>query len=331
MNRMQRATIVIAGVTTFAVASFASPFTPPIEDRVTHGYTDNNGVKIHHVSLGDPEAPLLVMLHGFPDYWYTWRHQMEALSDQFYVVAIDLRGYNRSDKPEGVENYFLPLLMGDVRAVISDFGREQAIICGHDWGGAIAWGLAMYMPHLVERLMICNLPHPNGLRRELTSNPEQQRNSQYARDFQAPDAHEKLTAQGLASWVTDDEARPKYIEAFERSDFEAMLNYYKANFPRVSRPPASDAPESDAPESDDSGGADAAEQPQPPPSGPKVSCSVLMIHGLEDRALLASGLNDTWEWVDGDLTIVTIPEAGHFVQQDAAELVTRTMTAWLNR
>lgn len=300
--------------------------TPPLEDRVTHGYTDNNGVKIHHVSLGDPEAPLLVMLHGFPDYWYTWRHQMEALSEQFHVVAIDLRGYNRSDKPKGVENYFLPLLMGDVRAVISDFGREQAIICGHDWGGAIAWGLAMYMPHLVERLMICNLPHPNGLRRELTSNPEQQRNSQYARDFQAPDAHEKLTAQGLASWVTDDEARPKYIEAFERSDFEAMLNYYKANFPRDSAPPASDAPASD-----DSGPAEASEQPPPPPSGPKVSCSVLMIHGLDDRALLPSGLNDTWEWVDGDLTIVTIPEAGHFVQQDAAELVTRTMKAWLNR
>jgi pimeloyl-ACP methyl ester carboxylesterase len=284
----------------------------PLEERVTHGYTDSNGVRIHHASLG--EGPLIVMLHGFPDFWYTWRDQMEALSSQYRVVAVDLRGYNLSDKPEGVEQYDMRLLIGDVVAVIRDFGQEKAIICGHDWGGAIAWSFAMYVPQMTERLMICNLPHPNGIRREMSSNPDQQKNSQYARDFQKPDAHETLTAEGLAGWVTDDAARAKYVEAFERSSFEAMLNYYKRNFPRSSPPAEGEA----AP-------------PPPPPSGPRVQCSVLMIHGLEDKALLASGLNDTWEWVDGDLTIVTIPGAGHFVQQDASDLVTRTMRAWLNR
>lgn len=285
----------------------------PIEERVTHGYADSDGVKIHYVSLG--EGPLIVMLHGFPDYWYTWRDQMEALSDSYQVVAVDLRGYNRSDQPEGVANYSMPLLIGDVAAVIGDVGRDSATICGHDWGGAIAWSFAMYRPDLTDRLMICNLPHPNGIRRELSTNPEQSRNSQYARNFQEENAHEQLTAEGLASWVTDDDARARYVEAFERSDFEAMLNYYKANFPRVT--------------ADDQTAEKAAAAP--PPSMPAVTCSVLMIHGLDDKALLASGLNDTWEWVQSDLTIVTVPDAGHFVQQDASAFVTRTMRAWLGR
>jgi len=291
----------------------------PLEDRVTHGYTDSNGVRIHHVSLG--EGPLLVMLHGFPDYWYTWRHQMEALADNFTVVALDLRGYNRSDAPTGVEQYDMRLLVGDVAAVIRDFGNEKAIVCGHDWGGAIAWSFAMYNPGMTERLMICNLPHPNGIRRELANNPDQKRNSQYAYDFQKPDAHKQLTAEGLASWVKDDAARAKYIEAFERSDFEAMLNYYRRNFPRS-------APEPEPEPADDVA---TASPSTPPPAGPKVACPVLLIHGLDDKALLASGLNDTWEWIDSDLTIVTIPNAGHFVQHDASDLVTRTMIAWLNR
>ena len=305
-------------ILTLAAAAHAVSGTP-LEERVTHGYTDSDGVRIHHVSLG--EGPLLVMLHGFPDYWYTWRHQMAALAGSFKVVALDLRGYNRSDAPAGVEQYDMRLLVGDVAAVIRDFGNEKAIVCGHDWGGAIAWSFAMYNPDMTERLMICNLPHPNGIRRELANNPDQKRNSQYAYDFQEPDAHERLTAEGLAAWVTDDDARPKYIEAFKRSNFEAMLNYYRRNFPRP-------APKPEPKPSDD---VETAPPPPPPSAGPRVACPVLLIHGLDDKALLASGLNDTWEWLDSDLTIVTIPNAGHFVQHDASDLVTRTMIAWLQR
>jgi pimeloyl-ACP methyl ester carboxylesterase len=246
------------------------------------------------------------MIHGFPDFWYTWRDQMQALSKDYQVVAIDQRGYNLSDKPKGVENYDLRLLVGDVAAVVKHLKRDKAIIMGHDWGGIVAWTFAMTLPDMTDKLIILNLPHPRGLTRELAHNPQQQKNSQYARNFQQPDAHTKLTAEGLSFWVKDPEAKKKYIEAFNRSDFEAMLNYYKRNYPR---------------------------EPYTEDTSPvvKVKMPVLMIHGLNDTALLAGALNNTWEWLDKDLTLVTIPGAGHFVQQDASDLVTRSIRMWLAR
>ncbi len=271
---------------------------------IEHGYATNNGVRIHYAALG--QGPLVVMIHGFPDYWYTWRHQMTALAGNYRVVAIDQRGYNLSDKPKSVENYSLDLLAADVVAVIKQLDQEKAIIVGHDWGGAVAWTLALSRPAVTDKLIILNLPHFRGLTRELARNPKQQQNSGYARRFQEPGAHEKLTAEKLAEWVTDPDARAQYIEAFRRSDFEAMLHYYKRNYPK---PPYL---EDTAPLV-------------------KVKCPVLMIHGLDDWALLPGALNDTWDWLEKDLTLVTIPGAGHFVQQDAADLVNRTLKMWLAR
>jgi len=267
------------------------------------GYADSNGVKIHYVTTG--AGPLVVMVHGFPDFWYTWRNQMEALSGQYQVAALDLRGYNLSDKPAGEENYDMRLLIGDVAAVIKALGREKAIVVGHDWGGIISWNFAFYMPQMVEKLVILNLPHPNGLSRELATNEKQKANSAYARRFQAPDSHKSLTAEGLAGWVKDPAAKAKYVEAFQRSDFNAMMNYYRRNYPKEPY--------------------EARIVPQ------RVNVPVLMFHGLKDTALLASGLNNTWDWLDSDLTLVTIPNASHFVQQDASDLVSKTLKAWLNR
>ena len=267
------------------------------------GYANSNGVKIHYVTTG--QGPLVVMIHGFPDFWYTWRHQMEALSGQYQVAALDLRGYNLSDKPAGEENYDMRLLLGDVAAVIKHLGREKAIIVGHDWGGAISWQFAFHLPQMVEKLIILNLPHPSGLSRELATNAKQQESSAYARNFQKPDSHKALTAERLAGWVTDPAAKAKYIEAFQRSDFNAMMSYYRRNYPREPY--------------------EARIVPQ------RLTMPVLMIHGLDDKALLAPALNNTWDWLDADLTLVTIPKAGHFVQQDAAELVSKTIRSWLNR
>ncbi len=289
-----------------ALALVAGHAMADIADVVDHRYADSDGVRIHYAVTG--EGPLVVMIHGFPDHWYSWRHQMEALKDRFRVAAVDQRGYNRSDAPKGVENYAMPLLVRDVAAVIAAEEEEAAIVVGHDWGGAVAWNIAMARPEIVDLLVILNLPHPNGLVRELRTNPEQQANSQYARDFQKPDAHRHLTAEGLAAWVSDESARRRYVEAFERSDFEAMLNYYKANYPDVG-PADRDTPA--------------------PPALPKVRMPVLMFHGLKDSALLPAGLNGTWNWLEQDLTLVTVPGAGHFVQQDAAELVSATMRNWL--
>jgi len=291
-----------AGLLMVALDSAASA--ADLESKVKEGYADSAGVKIHYATLGS--GPLVVMIHGFPDYWYTWRHQMEGLADKFHVVAIDQRGYNKSDKPAGVENYGVRLLASDVVAVIKHLGKDKAVVVGHDWGGVVAWSLAMEAPLLVEKLVILNLPHPRGIVRELANNPEQQKNSAYARRFQAEGAEQALTAEGLAGWVKDASAKPKYVEAFKRSDFAAMLNYYKQNYPR--EPYAEN-----------------------PPLLKKVQCPVLAIHGLKDTALLSSGLNNNWDYVDADYTLLTIPWAGHFVQQDAPELVTKTIRNWLLR
>ena len=97
--------------------------------RVEHGYADSNGVKIHYATLG--EGPLVVMIHGFPDYWYTWRHQMEGLAQDFQVVAVDQRGYNKSDQPDGVESYDMRYLVGDIAAVVRHLGREKADVREH--------------------------------------------------------------------------------------------------------------------------------------------------------------------------------------------------------
>ena len=305
------ASFAIALFIAFAGSAFAEQ--GDVFDKVTHGYAvSEGGVKIHYASLG--KGPLVVMIHGFPDFWYSWRHQMEALSQRFQVVAIDQRGYNLSDKPKGVENYDMQLLVGDVAAVIRHLGAERATIVGHDWGGVVAWQVAMRLPQLVDNLIILNLPHPNGLARELRTNPEQIKNSEYARNFQRKDPSDPtvffgkpMTAESLAGWVRDPAARKRYVEAFKQSDFDAMLNYYKRNYPRESGPDAAPVPEL-----------------------PKVKMPVLLFHGLNDQALHSDGLSGTWEWLEKDLTLVTVPGAGHFVQQDAADLVTNTMQWWLS-
>ena len=279
-------------------------------DTVEHNYAENGEVKIHYAAAGPESAPLVVMIHGFPDFWYTWRSQMEALQSKYRVAAMDLRGYNRSDQPEGVESYRMPLLVEDVRSVISAEGRDSAVVVGHDWGGAIAWNIAMERPDSVDLLVILNLPHPAGLMREIANNPQQRENSNYAFEFQQPDAHKGLTSEMLAGWVTDEDARAKYISAFEKSSFEAMLNYYKANYPRQ----------------DNAAGlmADSSEVT-------KVRVPVLMFHGLDDKALLPGALNGTWNWLEKDLTLVTIPGANHFVQQDRPEFINGILVDWLDR
>lgn len=269
-----------------------------------HGYAKSGPVRIHYVTRG--EGPLLIMIHGFPDYWYTWRKQMPELSKHFRVVAIDQRGYNHSDKPEGVANYGLDYLVSDIAAVIKHFEASKAVVVGHDWGGMVAWSFALQHPEMTDRLIVLNLPHPNGLRRELATNPDQQKNSAYARFFQSENASQLVKKETLVGWVKDPTVKTRYLEAMERSSLEGMLNYYKANYPR--EPYTESAP-----------------------IAAKVQCPVLMFHGLKDKALLASGLNGTWDWLEKDLTLITIPDADHFVQQDASDMVTKNMVIWLTR
>src|SRR5215813_5527077 len=202
-------------------------------------------------------------------------------------------------------HYSMHHLVEDVQAVIHHTGRDKATIIGHDWGGAIAWIFAMGLPTLTDRLIILNCPHPTGITRELAHNLQQQQQSAYARDFQKEDVHKRLTPESLSAWVKDPGAREHYVEAFRRSDFEAMLHYYKQNYPR---------------------------QPYQEMHMPvKVQAPVLQIHGLQDQFLLPGALNNTWEWLENDWTLLTVHQAGHFVQHDAADLVTHNILNWLAR
>ncbi|MEZ5550664.1 MAG: alpha/beta hydrolase [Pseudomonadales bacterium] len=280
-------------------------------DDVEHGYASSGDVKIHYATIG--EGPLVVMIHGFPDFWYSWRDQMAGLQDHFKVVAMDQRGYNLSGAPQGKENYAMALLVEDVAAVIRHFGAKKAVVVGHDWGGAVAWNFAFTHPEMLDKLVILNLPHPNGIARTVASNPVARANTGYAAVFREKSASDAdvffggpMTTRSLAGWVRDPEARTRYVEAFERSDFDAMLAYYKMNYP----PP----PELGS---------------APAPLLPALDAQVLIFHGLEDTALHSDGLNNTWDWIEQDVTIVSAPGAGHFVQQDASALVTSTMKWWL--
>jgi pimeloyl-ACP methyl ester carboxylesterase len=299
---MRGATSVAAGLCVLVAAGLAGAQELP-GSRVVE--VKRGEVMLRGVAMG--EGPLLILLHGFPDYWYTWRAQMPELAKTHTVVAMDLRGYNASDKPEGVEAYKLEELVADVLAVADQFQAERFTLVGHDWGGMIAWTTAMRHPERVERLAVLNLPHPRGLYRELRTNPKQRAASQYAVIFQKEGAERMLTPEGLAFWVKDPEIKKDYVAAFERSSIPAMLAYYRANFPK---PPFEELPE---------------------PEFPRVACPILMIHGLDDVALLPGALDGTWNWVDGELTLVAIPKAGHFVQQDAPERVTEVMARWLAR
>lgn len=273
-------------------------------DKVEHHTADNSGVKIHYVSIG--EGPTVLFVHGFPNWWYDWRNQMEALRDGYRCVAMDTRGYNRSDQPQEVEAYAIENLLGDVEAVIRDLGVETVTLVGHDWGGAIAWRFAIQHPDRVNKLVILNLTHPRGyLNVRLHGSDQQKARMEYIRNFQKPDAHLRFTPEMFAArYRKDPVVHERYLEAYRNSSFNSMLNYYRAIWPQL-----------------ESGDLSDVENLQMP---------VLQFHGLRDFAVDKDGLRDTWNWVDRDYTLVTIPTAGHDPHHEAPEQVNAALRSWLD-
>src|SRR5947209_14471325 len=156
---------------------------PPLDDLVLRG----DGVNLHAVRAGEPRGPTVVLLHGFPEFWYGWRHQIGPLTTAgFHVVALDQRGYNTSDKPPLVRDYNLDRLAADVASAIAAVGVDQAAVVGHDWGGIVAWWLAVTRPERVRRLAGLNAPHPVVMRRALRTDPLQMLRSWYAFMMQIP-------------------------------------------------------------------------------------------------------------------------------------------------
>lgn len=273
-----------------------------ITTELTSRYADNDGVRIHYRAGGD--GPLIVLIHGFPDYWYTWRHQIDGLAATHSIAAMDTRGYNLSDAPSGQAAYAMEHLVDDVAAVMLTEGHTSATIVGHDWGGATAWAFARTHPEMTERLVIVNTPHPDNIAAALNDpHSEQAAAFAYAAGFRATGSEANLTAESLAGFVARDEAeRERYVAAFERSDFRAMMHYYRANSHADRAAPADTN---------------------------KVMAPVLQIHGMNDPTLLASSLDGTWRHLANTWSLVTIPGAGHNAHHDQPHYVTQVITDWL--
>ncbi|MDP3737883.1 MAG: alpha/beta hydrolase [Hyphomonadaceae bacterium] len=299
---MRRALLALAASVMLAAAPVA--VAQAAEDK----YAQNGDVKIHYVASG--KGPLVVMIHGYPDFSGSWTYLTPKLNDAYRVVAIDTRGYNLSDKPVGVENYEMPKLVEDVAAVIRAEGYQKATVLGHDWGGSQAWMFAFTHPEMLDNLIVLSTPHPQLFMREMQTNPAQQASSQYARNFQKEGSEAGMTAEGLARRIQDPALKEKYIEAFKRSSFSAMMNYYRANYPREVGP--------------------GAKRPFVPENPAPINVPLLVIHGMKDTALLSAGHSGTWDKAAKDTTLVMVPNAGHFVQFDAADLVNTTIRNWLD-
>jgi pimeloyl-ACP methyl ester carboxylesterase len=283
-------------------------------DGIEHRDVRTNGIRLHCAMAGD--GPLVVLLHGFPEFWYSWRHQIPLLARRHRVVAPDLRGYGDSDRPSGTAAYRLPTLVADVEGLIAALGESSAIVVGHDWGGAVAWGLALDRPAVVRRLGILNMPHPACLVRELRSNPRQWLKSWYVLFFQLPWLPERLLglrqarAVGNAmrratvpGAVTDDDVRAYRDAASRPGALTAALNYYRAAL----RHPDPRARQRGA-------------------TWPPVRMPTLMIWGERDIALrkeLTFGMEPLFE---APLTLHYVPDAGHFVHQDRPDLVNGWLT-----
>jgi pimeloyl-ACP methyl ester carboxylesterase len=211
---------------------------PPLDDLFLPGA----GVKLHAVRAGDRGGRPVILLHGFPEFWFGWRHQIGPLADAgFNVVALDQRGYNTSDKPPQIHDFNLDLLAADVASAITARGVERAAVVGHDWGGIVAWWLAVTRPESVSRLAILNAPHPVVMRRALRTDPLQMLRSWYAFLMLVP----RLTEWSCRIWnwrslirtlrttsrpgTFTDEDLVLYREAWSRPGaFTAMVNWYRA-------------------------------------------------------------------------------------------------------
>ena len=288
-----------------------------------------NGIELDVVDTGPRDAPVLIFLHGFPDSHRTWRHQIAHLSDRYRCIAPDQRGYRGSSKPAGIENYTPDKLIGDVFQLADALGVGPFTVVGHDWGGAIAWGVAIMgqLNGRVIRAVVANAPHPTIFPKLLYTNRQQRQASQYFRVFRDPASDQLVEQFGLGGVLLkafgqvpdnpkmDPAERAALIEDYANRDASiAMLNWYRASPMEVL--------DMDAPYELPAG--------WQPPSLPKLTIPTLVVWAMEDTALPAANL-DGLDAVIEDLTLVKVPGCGHFVQWEAPDAVNAALDAFLTR
>jgi len=281
-----------------------------------HDHADVNGIRIHYASAG--EGDLIVFLHGFPEFWYEWKNQLDEFGRDYRAVAPDMRGYNLSSKPADVEQYQMRYLVEDMRALAEYLGYDKLNLVGHDWGGVVAWAFAVAHPDYLEKLIIINAPHPGVFERELRENPAQQSASQYMLMFRSEQAEQILSANNYAALVNavmgeglkqghfTEEDRKAYVEAWSQPGaLTGGLNYYRAA--RAGPPTGEGGPRLAA---DSSAGR----------SSLTVDVPTLVIWGEKDQALLTGNLEGLAEFVP-DLTVRRIADGTHWVVHEQPALV----------
>ena len=263
-----------------------------------------NNVNLHVVTAGDPDDPLVVLLHGYPEFWYGWYQYIEPLVSAGYRVLVpDQRGYNRSDKPDGSRHYRVSKLSTDIAELIESENSDSAHVVGHDWGAAVAWDLALRHPDTVDRLGIINVPHPIVFEETLKSNPRQMRKSWYMFFFQLPRIPEwyqrRRNFQQLADALNDskdgaftDEDIDRYRTAWKREEaLTGMINWYRALLRHSENPPKE-----------------------------QVEAPTLVIWGEEDDYLLSEMASKSVEYCE-DGRLERFPNATHWIHHEYPERV----------
>jgi pimeloyl-ACP methyl ester carboxylesterase len=313
-----------------ASSVLAQVTTPPL----SHEYADVNGVRLHYVRAGS--GPLIVFLHGFPEFWYEWHNQIAEFSRDHTAAAPDMRGYNLSSKPVDLSAYQMPQLVEDVRALTSGLlkstGGSTFTLVAHDWGGVVAWVFAALHPEMLDKLVIVNAPHPTIFAKLLREDPAQQRASGYMLMFRSPqaeatlsaDSYAALTAAVLGDGLKDGTVTPAdkaaYIDAWSQPGaLTGGLNYYRASGVGPVTPAASTA-STPAP-------LDVNLAPVQPLI---VRVPTLVIWGEKDTALLPSNLDGLGEVVQ-KLTVRRVPDGTHWVVREKPADVNRLIRDFLSQ
>jgi epoxide hydrolase 4 len=279
-----------------------------------HSYIKTNGIRLHVVQAGPKSGVPVVLLHGFPEFWYGWRKQIPALVEAgCRVIVPDQRGYNLSDKPKGVKSYQIYTLVEDIIGLINALEYEKVNVVGHDWGAAVAWVLANKFPERIQRLTIMNVPHPAVMKKFLLRDLEQIRRSWYIFLFQLPwlpeagmkrdnwrGAVSALRGSGKIHTFTNEDIE-KYKEAWsQHGAMTAMINWYRAimRYQPTLR------------------------------QDPHIKVPTLMMWGMKDFALSHRMARPSMDYVD-EGNLILFPEATHWVQHDAAEEVNHYLVDFL--
>lgn len=266
---------------------------------MTSRYATVNGIRLHYITEGEGE--LVVLLHGFPEFWYGWKNQIPVLAAHYRVVAPDMRGYNLSAKPPKVSDYKIEVLAKDIAELVKALGEEKAILVGHDWGAAVAWAVASLYPEVIKKVAVLNVPHPNEMSRALRGfNFAQWKKSWYIFFFQLPFLPEKVVGtlnffKGtfkkmlMKREVISREDISKYVDAYAQPGaVKATISYYRAAFRGFLSPVVM----------------------------PKVKAPLLMLWGEHDTALGKELTYRTKEYCENTCEVIYDNASGHFIQHD---------------